>query len=180
MMIRALLSLAATFAFCQIVPAENWPSWRGPTGMGQSTDAGPPLKWNQKENVRWKAPLPEAGNGSPIVWGDRVFITQATDKGAKRGVMCFDRATGKLLWHKSVDFSGKEPTHNTNPYGSATPATDGSFQASVNLVPGMYRARIVPGNGFAPGVSPVLTVVAALILRLGWDVLRGMGWLPGP
>jgi hypothetical protein len=43
----------------------------------------------------------------------------------------------------------------------ATPASDGSFQAVLNLVPGAYRARIVPGNGFAPGVSPVLTVVPA-------------------
>src|ERR1700686_2710934 len=91
------------------VHAENWPGFRGPTGEGYSSDKNPPLKWSAKENIRWKVALPEAGNSSPIVWGDRVFITQAIDKGVKRGLMCFDRADGKLLWHKFVEYKTKEP-----------------------------------------------------------------------
>jgi outer membrane protein assembly factor BamB len=105
--------------------AENWPSWRGPTGQGHSAETDLPLKWDENTNIRWKAPLPEPGNASPIVWGDRVFITQAIEKGTKRGIMCFDRATGKQLWFHTVHFRGKEPTHDTNPFGSATCATDG-------------------------------------------------------
>jgi outer membrane protein assembly factor BamB len=107
------------------VLAENWPGWRGPTGQGQSSTKAMPLKWSEKENVKWKVALPDTGNASPVVWGKRVFITQATDRGKKRGVMCFDREKGKLLWHRTVAFDGKEPTHGTNPYGSATPVTDG-------------------------------------------------------
>jgi outer membrane protein assembly factor BamB len=83
------------------------------------------LKWSTKENVRWKVALPDAGNASPVIWGNRVFIAQATDKGAKRGLMCFDRTNGALLWHKFVEYSTKEPTHDTNPFCSATPVTDG-------------------------------------------------------
>src|SRR5262249_11466955 len=76
-------------------------------------------------NVRWKAPLPGPGNSTPVVWGDRVFLTQALDKGARRATLCFDRATGKKLWQKEVEFAGKESTHGDNPYCSASPITDG-------------------------------------------------------
>jgi outer membrane protein assembly factor BamB len=81
--------------------------------------------WSPTENVRWKTALPDIGNGSPVVWGKRVFITQSTHEGKKRGLMCFDRQKGAPLWHTSIPFDGKEPTHETNPYGSATPVTDG-------------------------------------------------------
>ena len=105
--------------------AENWPCWRGPNGTGHAAEKSPPLKWSDKENIRWKTPLPEGGNASPVIWGDSIFLTQCDKKGAKRGVMCLDRATGKQRWFYTVDFTGNEPTHGTNPAGSATCATDG-------------------------------------------------------
>jgi outer membrane protein assembly factor BamB len=107
------------------VLAENWPAWRGPTGQGRSAEKDLPLEWSEKSNVKWKVSLPDTGNASPVVWGKRVFITQATDKGKKRGVMCFDRKKGKLLWSRSIPFDSQEPTHETNPYGAATPVVDG-------------------------------------------------------
>ena len=122
---RTLSALVIVFAFSSLTRAENWPSWRGPTGLGYSADNDVPLTWSEKDNTRWKARLPDGGNASPIVWGDRIFITQCTTKGRKRGVMCLDRATGKQRWFYTVDFDGKEPTHDTNPYGAATCATDG-------------------------------------------------------
>jgi outer membrane protein assembly factor BamB len=106
-------------------PAENWPGWRGPTGQGHSADKGPPLTWSDTEHVKWKAPLPDRGNASPAIWGDHIFLTQATHKGTKRGVLCIDRKTGKEKWARYIDFAGNEPTHGTNPYGSATCVTDG-------------------------------------------------------
>ena len=127
--------------------ADNWPGWRGPTGQGVSTEKALPLKWSPTENVRWKAALPDAGNSTPIVWGDRVFVTQASDKklwppqvspkfpkgtspgGAaiieKRSVLCFNRADGKLLWQADTIHKDSEPTHATNPFCSASPVTDG-------------------------------------------------------
>jgi len=103
----------------------NWPSWRGPDGDGITTETNLPLKWDASTNVRWKVALPGPGNSTPIVWGDKVFITQAVPKDKRRTLMCFDRANGKLLWQSGVDYAEPESTHATNPYCSASPVTDG-------------------------------------------------------
>jgi outer membrane protein assembly factor BamB len=103
----------------------NWPAWRGPDGTGVARDSKLPLRWTTNENIRWRTPLPERGNSTPIIWKDRVFVTQAIEKENRRTLMCFDRKTGKLLWQKGVTYPEKEPTHGTNPYCSASPATDG-------------------------------------------------------
>lgn len=108
-----------------MLPADNWPAWRGPHGDGHSSVKAPPLKWSTTENVRWKSPLPGPGNSSPIIWKDRVFLTQALDKGRRRAVLCFDRANGKLLWQRETLYTDNESTHATNPYCSASPVTDG-------------------------------------------------------
>ncbi|NBV24091.1 MAG: serine/threonine protein kinase [Proteobacteria bacterium] len=103
--------------------AANWPAWRGPTGYGISTEKSLPVKWSATDNVRWRVPLPEGGNSTPVVWGDRVFVTQAV--GDRRTLMCLNRADGKLLWQSGVTTREKEPTHGTNPYCAASPVTDG-------------------------------------------------------
>ena len=60
--------------------AGNWSSWRGDlAGTGIVRDGELPLKWDTKKNVRWRVPLPDRGNSTPIVWGDKVLITQATE-----------------------------------------------------------------------------------------------------
>ncbi len=123
---KTALLPAAVLAACGLAaPAADWPGWRGPTGDGRSREADLPLKWSATENVRWKAPLRGEGNSSPVVWRDRVFVTQALDKGKRRAVLCFDRADGRKLWQSEVRFDRDEPTHPTNPYCSATPVTDG-------------------------------------------------------
>lgn len=102
--------------------AANWPAWRN-DGLGISPEKNVPVKWSKTENVRWRTPLPDRGNSSPIVWDERVFITQAT--GPKREVMCIDRKNGKVLWHSGTSYEGKDATHETNPLASSTPVTDG-------------------------------------------------------
>jgi outer membrane protein assembly factor BamB len=129
--------------------ADNWPSWRGPTSQGVSAEKDLPLRWSKTENVKWKVPLPDAGNSTPIIWNDYVFITQASAKtlwppkapanlagGAspgghavaeKRSVMCFHRSDGKLLWQGDTIYKEPEVTHSTNPFCSASPVTDGEI-----------------------------------------------------
>jgi outer membrane protein assembly factor BamB len=122
-----LLSLVCWLA-CFLVPAAtagNWPGWRGPQGTGVSPESNLPLRWSTNENVRWRVDLPGPGNSSPIVWGDRVFVTQAVSGENRRTLMCFDRATGKLLWQSGVTYTDREPTQRANPYCAATPVTDG-------------------------------------------------------
>ncbi len=108
------------------VNAGNWPSWRGDlAGTGLVKGEKVPLKWDTKRNVLWRAPLPDRGNSTPIVWGAKVFITQATEADKRRTVMCFDKRTGELLWQSGVTYAKKETTHKTNPYCSGSPTTDG-------------------------------------------------------
>jgi outer membrane protein assembly factor BamB len=105
--------------------AANWPGWRGPEGTGVSPEKYLPLKWSTNESVRWRVDLPGRGNSSPVVWGDRVFVSQAVSAENRRTVMCFDRASGKLLWQSGVTYAEREPTQRDNPYCAATPVTDG-------------------------------------------------------
>ena len=105
--------------------AANWPSWRGPTQNNISPETRFPINWSKDNNVKWRTPLPEAGNSSPIVWGNTLFVTQAIEDGKRRTVMAFDRATGKQLWQQGVTHDASDPRHKTNPHCSASPVTDG-------------------------------------------------------
>jgi len=103
--------------------AGNWPAWRGPLGAGISEEKNLPAKWSTTENVKWRIELPAPGNSTPIVWNERVFVTQPIAE--RRTLMCFNRADGKLLWQAGITTRAKEPTHGTNPYCSPSPVTDG-------------------------------------------------------
>jgi outer membrane protein assembly factor BamB len=105
--------------------AANWPGWRGADGLGIAHEQSLPMKWSATENIRWKMDLPDRGNSTPIVWGERIFLTQALEKENRRTVMCFNRADGRLLWQQGVTWAEKEESHPTNPYCSASPVTDG-------------------------------------------------------
>lgn len=118
--------------------ADNWPNWRGHDGQGHCNEKNLPVKWSAKENVRWKVPMPDEGNSSPVIWGERIFVTQASEKkdwppkggngGAasayKRALLCFQRSDGKPLWTREATYKEIEYTHPTNPYCSASPAVD--------------------------------------------------------
>ncbi len=148
----------------------NWAQWRGPTGDGHSADADVPLVWGEKNNLLWKVPLPGAGNSTPIVWGDRIFLTAAGPRGAERLVLCLRAGDGALLWKrtaaKGVPF---ERTHSWNGYASPSCATDGervyAFFGSAGLFcydfegKQLWRhsfGRIVSRTGWGTGASPFL------------------------
>lgn len=120
-----LLSILIACNFCMAAKAENWPQWRGPRGDGTCTEKRLPTTWSTIENVAWKVPLPEPGNSTPIVWNDRVFVTQALAKEDRRTLMCLNRQDGRLLWQAGTEWKEKEPTHGTNPMCSSSPVTDG-------------------------------------------------------
>lgn len=103
----------------------NWPEWRGPGGQGVCTEQDLPLRWSATENIRWKVALPDRGNATPVIWGDRVFVPQAIDKEQMRTLMCLSRKDGRVLWQKGVKYEAKEKTHPDNPYCSGSPAIDG-------------------------------------------------------
>src|SRR5262245_41874750 len=109
---------------CSASIADDWPAWRGPNADGISSEAAP-LSWSRTDHIRWKTPLPEPGNSTPIISGKHVFLTQALDGGKRRALMAFDRASGKRLWQAELPCTTLETTHNQNPPCSASPVSDG-------------------------------------------------------
>ncbi|WDQ19017.1 outer membrane protein assembly factor BamB family protein [Rhodopirellula sp. P2] len=103
----------------------NWPQWRGPDGSGKTPATQSVAQWGPDTNVKWRTELPEPGNSTPIVWEDRVFVTQPLTESNQRAILCFDRETGKEKWRRSVTSTESEASHQTNPYCSASPVTDG-------------------------------------------------------
>src|SRR3954471_4238134 len=94
----------------------NWPMWRGPHGDGRSDETDVPTKWSASENVTWKVPIPGKGHSSPVVWGDRIFVTTAVEPENKRDLLCLDRRDGKVLWRKTVLTAPLEKKHNLNSF----------------------------------------------------------------
>ena len=136
----------------------NWPSFRGPGASGVADGQAPPISWDgeRSTNIRWKTPIEGLGHSSPIVWGDRIFVTTAVSAnpnpefrpGGVRGdnvsddrseqtwkLLSLDKATGTILWertvHKGIPRVGR---HLKSTFATATPATDGT-RVIVSLGP---------------------------------------------
>ena len=84
-----------------------------------------PLTWSATENIAWKTPIPGESWSSPIVWGDRIFVTTATEGGAKCHVLAIDRASGQIVWNTPVFDQSLRRKETRNTYATPTPATDG-------------------------------------------------------
>ncbi len=122
--LKPLYAFALLFIASQAV-AENWPQFRGPTGQGVSTETNVPLEWNQSTNIAWKTPIPGEAWSSPIVWGDHVFVTTATDGGKACHVLALSRQSGEVLWDRQVFTQTPRKKEGRNSYATPTPATDG-------------------------------------------------------
>lgn len=121
-----LLSLGILLSAAPVARAADWPAFRGPNRDGISPEKSAPTTWGPEKNIKWKVALPRGGNSSPIVSGERVFLTCAEDaQGKRRSLYCFNRADGKQRWVKTVSYDKPDPTHGQNPYAASTPVTDG-------------------------------------------------------
>src|SRR4051794_35318704 len=105
-----MLSLSITFTSAA---DPTWPRWRGPTGDGHSAEKNIPVKWDAS-SVVWKTALKGSGQSSPVVWGDRIFLTSALDSGKKRLVICVSRKDGSILWEKEAWSGTPEQSHVQN------------------------------------------------------------------
>src|SRR5262245_18014236 len=115
-------TLIALLLFAWAAPAQEWTRFRGPYGSGISTDTGFPTEFKENKNLVWRTPV-RPGKSSPVLTRRHVFLT-ALENG-KLYTQCFDRATGKLLWERSVNRSRVEPAHTLNHPAAITPVTDG-------------------------------------------------------
>ena len=176
------LILTALLCICSIGNANDWPQFRGQSGNASAPDSNPPTTWSDSENIVWKTELPGRGASSPVVFGNRIFLTAYTGFGVdaeepgdkeklRLHVLCFERDSGKLLWDKSIkassatqNFGQRVADHG---YATATPATDGEAVYASFGVSGvvaydmdgnfMWEAEIGEGTaGFGSASSPVV------------------------
>jgi hypothetical protein len=122
---RTLAAALLALALALTARAADWPAFRGPNSDGTVTDRAVPTKWSATENVVWKADVPGIGHSSPVVAAGRVFLTSFDPATNDRLLLCYDRATGKQLWKRTVLTAAPEKMHKNNTPASASPITDG-------------------------------------------------------
>ncbi len=194
--LRVAMTLALAMSFSSLALAGNWPGWRGPAGVGTTDETDLPLTWDGKkgENVLWKVPLKgTTGHSSPIVWGDRVFITTAARQTGEQEknkeipdhhLACYQVSDGTLVWKTPIP-QGKEQMGYAI-YAVPTPVTDGKmiycWFGSAVIAAVDWDGKLVwrqerPGPfNLNPGICSSLALHDDLVYLLV-DGARGLGYL---
>ena len=121
----ALLGLSLVVAGGRGLAAGDWPRWRGPGGRAVAEGDRLPLRWSTSTNVVWSVAVPGEGTSSPIVSGDRVYVTSAEEEGTTRLVHSVAAADGSLLWTGRIDDEAPELASSVTGHAAPTPASDG-------------------------------------------------------
>jgi len=120
-----ILFVPVLFAVSGLKAEDNWPQFRGPNGDGHSDSTGLPLTWSETENVKWKTPIHGKAWSCPVVWGNQVWMTTATEDGHELFVVCVDRDSGKITRdQKLFDVEKPQFCHAFNSYASPTPVIE--------------------------------------------------------
>lgn len=132
----------------KLVIHDQWPQWRGPLNTGVAPNGKPPVSWSEDKNIRWKIAIPGNGHSTPIVWGDRIFVTTAIPFGGVINsnhdhapgahdnfqsirqqnfvILAINRKDGSILWQRTLrSEQPHEGTHVTGSWASNSPVTDG-------------------------------------------------------
>jgi hypothetical protein len=189
--------LAAILAAIAARADENWPQFRGPRGNGISSATNLPLIWSETNNVAWKIRIPGRGRSSPVVLGDRIWLTTALEQTVRRTrigpddmqtaehvtlkALCLDRADGKILWETMLfDVDQPEPVHWLNSWATPTPVVEpgrlycdfGTFgTACLDSDTGeiLWKQRLPLDHQVGPGSSALLYQDALILVRDGRD-----------
>ena len=161
------LASAGLNFFAESAAAGNWPQWRGPDGSGISNEKNLPSEWSPTKNIKWKTPIEGRAHSSPIVWGNRIFVTTAIEgaevAGAKAAkhmlgdkefvhpdsiganrkhtfkVVSIDRDSGKVVWQTTAwEGTPYDDRHRKSSYAASTPATDGKMVYAFFGTEGLY------------------------------------------
>jgi outer membrane protein assembly factor BamB len=174
----SLLALAAFLLFSRAALGQNWPQWRGPDANGVSRETGLPVRWTSSENVAWKVKLPGRGMSTPIIWGDRIFVTsqigfgkvesssaryegpvQSDDGPVTFVLQCFHREDGKLLWEYRIPAEQPLPAvHAFHNLSTPSPITDGervySWFGTGQIVALTLNGKVVWSRNLGKDYSP--------------------------
>lgn len=175
--------------------APNWPQFRGPHGDGNALDANLPLHWNETNHVAWKISIPGRGRSSPVVSGERIWLTTAIEKGVVRKrigpddmqtaehvvlhALSVDGGTGSVIWDTTLfDVPNPEPVHWLNSWSTPTPVIEGDRlycefgtfgTACLDSKTGkvVWQRRIACDHQVGPGSSPVIWKDRLILVRDG-------------
>lgn len=175
----------------------DWPQFRGPTGDGISTSTQVPLTWSPTQNVKWKSAVPGRGRSSPVLLGERIWLTTATETNVRTfaagpdrmqqaervviGVVCLDRATGTQLYYSELFPVDNPPAVNLlNSYATPTPVAEsgrlycdfGTFgTACLDSESGatLWKRQLPLNHHQGPGSSPALYRNLLILVRDGTD-----------
>lgn len=175
-MSRFLSAFVVLSVFSSAAPAQEWTRFRGPNGTGVSAATTIPVKWSDAD-YNWKVELPGIGHGSPVVWGNRLFVQCEEGDGVNRILVCISTQDGSKLWERKFT-STTHKKHKKNSFASSTPAVDEervyfawgtpgkltliAFSHSGDIVWEKDLGKVKGGHGFA--VSPIVykeTVILA-------------------
>jgi len=155
------------FILLFVLPSD-WPQFRGPTGQGVSDERGLPLTWSENKNVRWKVAIPGRGWSSPVVQGDRIWLTTATEEGKSLRAIAIDRNTGAILQNVEIfRLKSAKLANNKNSFASPTPVIEGdriylhfgAFGTACITQSGeiVWKTRLEYDNGqHGTGGSPII------------------------
>jgi outer membrane protein assembly factor BamB len=162
------MAVAGLSSFARSAAAGNWPQWRGPDGSGISNEKNLPAEWTPTKNIKWKTPIDGRAHSSPIVWGNRIFLTTAVEgevvpgaqavkhtvEGGKEfkhpdsvgadkkhtfKVISIDRDSGKIVWQATAwEGTPYDNRHRKSSYAASTPATDGKLVYAFFGTEGLY------------------------------------------
>jgi outer membrane protein assembly factor BamB len=186
---RCLSIVSVLMVSAWLFPASttDWPQWRGTMANGLAEGSRPVVKWSQTENVRWSVQLPGWGTSSPVVFGNRLFVTTQVEMEGKKTLLtyCLDKRTGKELWKHDFGTGVNQRTHEKSNLAVNTPAVtaDAVYVAFGNSDIARYThdgqlkwvTRYMemfgdPKMAWGYGVSPVVLEDSLL---LPWDHHKG-------
>jgi outer membrane protein assembly factor BamB len=171
----------------------DWPSWRGPQANGVSEGGDLPVQWSLTENLQWSVQLPGWGTSSPVVYGNRVFVTSELEEEGQKSLLtlCFDRKTGRELWRHDFGLGVDQRTHEKSNLAVNTPAVDGSALyvafGNADIARYSHDGKLIwvtrymrrfgdPAMAWGYAVSPVILKDSVLF---PWDHHKGPCYLIG-
>lgn len=188
---KFLLSLLLCVLLAAVAQAQNWPSFRGPQASGIADGMNPPLTWDveKSSNILWQTPIPGLAHSSPVVWGNRIFLTTAistdanlqfehglTDTAASAKdaskhswrVYCLDKNSGRILWEKTAaEGVPKVSRHVKASHANSTPATDGKYLVAFFGSEGLFCYDLD---------GKLLWKQDLGVLDGGWTPAKGLYW----
>ncbi|HEV3006122.1 MAG TPA: PQQ-binding-like beta-propeller repeat protein [Pirellulales bacterium] len=140
-------SLAAVIVVTSVglCPAQEWSRFRGPNGTGVSDAASVPAEWTDRD-LNWKVTLPGIGHSSPVLWGDKIFLTSAFEDTATRLVLCLRAGDGQILWQRKYS-SALHTKHKFNSFASSTPCLDAEAVYCCWSTPEEYTLLAIDHEG---------------------------------